>query len=73
MRTWSHAPSNYCSWLSDVPGDPSFNVNRDKMLKDRLAEAVRDESLRRELHRLNVEASELGFFLLDRALRWLGG
>ena len=57
-----------CQW------DPSFNDNRDKMPKDRLAEAVRDESLRRELRRLNVEAPELGFFLLrDRALQWLGG
>ena len=57
-----------CQW------DPLFNDNRDKMLKDRLAEAVRYESLRRELRRLNVEAPELGFFLLrDRALQWLGG
>ena len=60
--------SRICQW------DPSFDVNRDRMLKDRLAEAVRDESLRRELRRLNVEAPDLGFFLLrDRALQWLGG
>ena len=33
-----------------------------------------DESQRRELYRLNVEAPDLGFFLLrDRALQWLGG
>ena len=46
---------------------------RERALKGRLAEAVRDESLRRELQRLNMESPELGYFeLRDRALQWLG-
>ena len=44
------------------------------MLKGRLAEAVRDEGLKRELRRLNVESPDLDFFeARDRALQWLGG
>jgi hypothetical protein len=53
--------------------NPSFGKNRDKLLKDRLAEAVADEGLQRELRRLNMERDELTFFYLrDRAIKWLG-
>ena len=53
--------------------DPALLDGRERALKGRLAEAVRDESLRRELRRLNMESPELGYFeLRDRALQWLG-
>ncbi len=42
-------------------------------MKGRLAEAVRDQGLARELHRLNIEAPGLTFFeLRDRAVEWIG-
>ena len=53
--------------------DAALLDGRERALKGRLAEAVRDESLRRELRRLNMESPELGYFeLRDRALQWLG-
>ena len=42
--------------------DPSIHPGRDTQLKNRLAEAVCDESLRTELRRLNTEHPELSFF-----------
>ena len=40
----------------------------------RLAEAARDEGLRRELRRLTVESGNLSYFdMRDRAIGWLGG
>ncbi|XP_038063940.1 uncharacterized protein LOC119734483 [Patiria miniata] len=53
--------------------DVSFNATRDKTLKGRLAEAVYDEGLRRELRRMNIDSPELSFFdARDRAIEWLG-
>ena len=53
--------------------DASFKPCRDAALKGRLAEAVKDESLRCEIRRLNVERPEFTFFQLrDRAILWLG-
>lgn len=47
--------------------DPTFLPSRESTLKGRLASAVRDENLRRELRRLNDESPELSFFeLRDR-------
>ena len=43
-------------------------------LKGRLAEAARDEGLRRELRRLTIESGHLSYFdMRDRAIGWLGG
>ena len=43
------------------------------MLKDRLAEAVRGEGLRRELRRLNTENAGLSYFdFRDRGDKWKG-
>ncbi len=54
--------------------DPQIKGRREEDLKGRLAEAVRDEGLRRELRRLNTEQSTLSFFdLRDRAIAWMGG
>ena len=54
--------------------DSSFKDTKHAILKDRLAEAVVDESLRREIRRLNTEQSELTFFeARDKAVRWAGG
>ncbi len=53
--------------------DPTYHGCRESMLKSRLAEAVQDEALQRELRRLNVESPSLSFFeLRDRAIDWLG-
>ena len=53
--------------------DPTFETGRDRALKSRLAEAVRDESLKRELRRLSTEATALSLFdMRDRAIHWLG-
>ena len=53
--------------------DNSFHAVRDKTLKGRFAEAVRDESLKRELRRLNMDSPSLSFFdARDRAIQWLG-
>lgn len=53
--------------------DKSLNDNKDRILKDRLAEAVTDEGLRREIRRLNVEMSSLSFLeVRDRAIHWMG-
>ena len=53
--------------------DNSFEAVREKTLKGRLAEAVRDEGLRRELRRLNIDSPSLSFFeARDRAIEWLG-
>ncbi|CAC5418357.1 unnamed protein product [Mytilus coruscus] len=48
-------------------------VELDAALKGRFAESVKDEGLRRELRRLNIESPALKFFeLRDRAVHWLG-
>jgi hypothetical protein len=53
--------------------DAGFKNAREQSLKGRFAEAVKDETLRRELRRLNEEQSTLPFFeLRDRAVRWVG-
>lgn len=53
--------------------DDSFKPCRNASLKGRFAEAVKDDGLKRELRRLNVESPELTFFeLRDRAVHWLG-
>ena len=53
--------------------DSTCSQSRQTILKGRLAEAVQDESLRRELRRLNIEAPDLDFFdFRDRAQKWLG-
>ena len=56
-----------------VEVEPSLKSSKETTLKGRLAEAVRDEGLRRELRRLNTECPNLTFFdLRDRAVKWLG-
>ena len=56
-----------------VEGNPSLENSTNSDLKARLAGAVKDESLKRELRRLNVEAKSLSYFeLRDRAVEWLG-
>lgn len=53
--------------------DASFGACRDASLKGRFAEAVKDESLKRELRRLNIELPDQTFFeLRDRAVHWIG-
>ena len=53
--------------------DPTFKPTRDVTLKRRFAEVVRDEGLKRELRRLNMESPSLTFFeLRDRAIQWMG-
>ncbi|XP_022110976.1 uncharacterized protein LOC110990338 [Acanthaster planci] len=53
--------------------DEACEASRERTLKGRLAEAVRDEGLQRELRRLNMEAPTLSFFdVRDRAIEWLG-
>ena len=45
-----------------VQWGPSCETGREKTLKGRLAEAVRDENLRREQRCFNIESPELGYF-----------
>jgi hypothetical protein len=53
--------------------DHDLESTADTRLKDRLAETVLDEGLKRELRRLNTEAKTLSYFeLRDRAIHWLG-
>lgn len=53
--------------------DQSFQACRDASLKGRFAEAVKDEGLKRELRRLNLESPGLKFFeMRDRAVHWMG-
>lgn len=50
--------------------DSSFKAGRDTQLKNRLAEAVNDHTVRTELRRLNSDQSELSFFdARDRVLK----
>ena len=50
--------------------DPSFLPGRDTQLKNRLAEAVIEDSLQTELCRLNEDHPDLSFFdTRDRVLR----
>ena len=50
--------------------DSSFKPGRDAQLKSRLAEAVREESLRTGLQRLNSEQPELTYFdVRDRVMK----
>ena len=54
--------------------DPTYVPCRERTLKGRLAEAARDEGLRRELRRLTIESGHLSYFdMRDRAFGWLGG
>ena len=54
--------------------DPTYVPCREGTLKGRLAEAARDEGLRRELRRLTIESGHLSYFdMRDRAIGWLGG
>ncbi|CAC5423146.1 unnamed protein product [Mytilus coruscus] len=56
-----------------IQHDASFAACRDAALKGRFAESVKDEGLRRDLRRLNIESPALKFFeLRDRAVHWLG-
>ena len=51
--------------------DASFSAKKTSLLKERFADAVKDENLRRELTRLNLEQPHLDFFgLRDRAITW---
>ena len=51
----------------------TFKEGKQSILKDRLAEAVLDEGLGRELRRLNIEVPDLSYFdLRDRAVKWIG-
>ena len=53
--------------------DGSFKSNRERSLKGRLAEAVKDEALRRELRRLNLENPGMTFFdARDQITQWVG-
>lgn len=53
--------------------DKTFKEGKQSILKDRLAEAVLDEGLGRELRRLNIEVPDLSYFdLRDRAVKWIG-
>jgi len=50
--------------------DSSFKPGRDSQLKNRLAEAVRDDSTQTELRRLNSEHLELSYFdARDRVMK----
>ena len=53
--------------------DSTHRPCRNSTLKGRLAEAVRDEGLQREMRRLNLESPNLDFFeMRDRTIDWLG-
>ena len=54
--------------------DPAYVSRRDQTLKERLAAAVTDHSVSREVRRLIREAPQLDFFQLrDRVVDWAGG
>lgn len=54
--------------------DSSFKAGRASQLKNRLAEAVREENVRTELRRLNAEHPELSFFdARDRVMKLMRG
>lgn len=57
-------------WLFDriVPLDTSFKPGRDCQLRNRLAEAVRKDSLQSELRRLNSEHPELQYLMPEIVL-----
>ena len=56
-----------------IKKDGSLGVTRDRTLKGKLTEGVRDEHLKRELRRLNDDSPSLTFCeFRDRAIRWLG-
>ena len=53
--------------------EPSLGARRNTILKEQLAGAVKEESLQRELRRLNIESPSLDFFeLRDRGIQWIG-
>ena len=53
--------------------DKTFKDGKHSILKDRLAEAVRDDDLGRELRRLTIEVLDLTYFeLRDSAVKWTG-
>lgn len=57
-----------------VEKDVAYASRRDRTLKERLAAAVLDQSLAREMRRLMHDASSLSFFeMRDRAIEWAGG
>ena len=54
--------------------EPSFLPGRETQLKNRLAEAVIDDSLRTELRRLNTEHPDLSYFdARDRVMKLTSG
>lgn len=53
--------------------DSSFQSCREKSLRGRLAEAAKDEGVRRELRRLNLENPNMTFFdARDQVMEWIG-
>ena len=53
--------------------DKTFKDGKHSILKDRLAEALKDDGLGRELRRLNIEVPDLTYFeLRDRSVKWIG-
>ncbi|XP_070544937.1 uncharacterized protein [Ptychodera flava] len=53
--------------------DPSFKPGRETQLKNRLAEAVHEESMQMELRRLNADQPDLSFFdMRDQIIRLMG-
>ncbi|XP_077863353.1 uncharacterized protein LOC144346467 [Saccoglossus kowalevskii] len=62
-----------CLYDRIVQLDSSFKPGRESQLKSRLAEAVRDDSLRMELRRLNADQPELSFFdARDQVIKLMG-
>ena len=56
-----------------VKRDPAAADTKEKVLRERLADAVSDETIQHELRRLIDEDESLGFFeARDRVLRWRG-
>lgn len=56
-----------------IKKDAQFAITREKTLKGKLTEGVREEALKRELRRLSMEAPLLKFWeFRDRAIAWMG-
>lgn len=53
--------------------DANYKPNKESTLKSRLAEVVKEDTLKREIRRLNIESPDMNFFeMRDRAIEWLG-
>ncbi|KAK7460356.1 hypothetical protein BaRGS_00003459 [Batillaria attramentaria] len=73
LLTCSHNLATLADKIEAVEKDTAFSKRKNDIMKERLAEAVRDRDLRRELRRLNTEIPSLSFFdLRDRAMQWFG-